>query len=110
MWCAICQRHYENIIRNIYEPYKDHIKGGDFAIYIVDYVNSNTGEAEKYRQRWNIPDDITVLVDIDDTLTYLYGGTMGITVVIDKDGIVQINQDYDAAEEDIKEKVGELLL
>ncbi len=109
MWCAICKRHYDSIMRDIYESYKGYIESGDFAIYLVDYVNSDIGAAEGYRQTWGIPSDITVLVDTENTLTDLYCGTMGITIVVDQTGKVQINGDYDAAKEEIRDTVEYLL-
>jgi uncharacterized surface protein with fasciclin (FAS1) repeats len=61
--------------------------------FIVDYVNATVANA-RTAQISNGYGNMTVLADVNQSVLNLYDGTMGTTVVVDRFGAVQMNQDY----------------
>jgi uncharacterized surface protein with fasciclin (FAS1) repeats len=75
-------------MRTTYVP-----KYPNVRFFIVDYVNATVTDA-RTSQVSNGYGDLTVLADMNQAVLNLYDGTMGTTVVVDRFGVVQMNQDY----------------
>ncbi len=87
MWCPICDEHMSHLRATYVSNYPN------VRFFLVDYVNGSIGAARS-AQLASGYGDMTVLVDVDRTIESLYDGTMGITIVVDRNGIVQMNQGY----------------
>lgn len=89
MWCPICDSHLSNMAASVIPA------NGDVAFYAVDYVSGSVSGARDAMFTNGFADSgLTVLADIDHSLTTTYRGTMGITIVIDSTGVVRMNEDY----------------
>lgn len=89
MWCPICWGHMDHL-RTTIIPANPGVR-----FYAVDYVSASIAVA---RNR-EISDGFAgsgfaVLVDTGKTMLSLYQATMGTTVVIDRNGIIRMNEDY----------------
>jgi peroxiredoxin len=87
MWCPVCDSHMSHMRSNYIASYPD------VQFFLIDYVNGTVTNARS-AQLSSGYSSVDVLADIDHTAMNLYDGTMGTTVVIDGNGIVQMNQDY----------------
>jgi len=87
MWCPVCDSHMSHM-RATYVP-----KYPNVQFFIVDYVNATVANA-RTAQLSNGYGNMTVLADVNQSALNLYNGTMGTTVVVDRFGVVQMNQDY----------------
>lgn len=87
MWCPICDSHKGHIRSQIIPNYPN------VRILVIDYVTGSIS-ASRSAQLSNGYTNLTVLVDDDHFLYDTYNGGMGITVVIDNDGTVLMNEDY----------------
>ena len=87
MWCPICDSHMGHIRSHIIPNYPN------VRILVIDYVTGSIS-ASRSAQLSNGYTNLTVLVDDDHFLYDTYNGGMGITVVIDNDGTVLMNEDY----------------
>jgi peroxiredoxin len=89
MWCPICDSHMSNM-RSVVIPVFP-----DVSFYAVDYV-SGTVEKARSEQLANGYGGtaFTVLADTHQVVSGLYNGTMGTTVVIGKNGVILMNEDY----------------
>jgi len=88
MWCPICDSHMTHMRANIIPDYPN------VKFYFIDYVSGLVSVA-RASQLDNGYGSSTVLVDDSNhTVTDLYDATMGTTIVIDRNTIVQMNEDY----------------
>lgn len=87
MWCPLCDSHMSHLSRKVIPEYPD------IAFVMVDYVSSSTSQARR-SQIENGYQSLAVVADVDQTITNQFRGTMASTIVIDTDGIVQLNEDY----------------
>ncbi len=87
MWCPICDSHMEHIRSNLVADFPN------VTFWIVDYVTGSIS-ASRASQLANGYASFTVLVDADLALFNTFNGSMGATVVIDRNGVVQLNEDY----------------
>jgi len=88
MWCPICDSHMTHMRSNIIPDYPN------VKFYFIDYVSGLVSVA-RASQLDNGYATSTVLVDDSNhTVTDLYDATMGTTIVIDRNTIVQMNEDY----------------
>ncbi len=87
MWCPVCDSHMSHMRANYLADYPD------VQFLVVDYVNATVANS-RTAQRSSGYGNMTVLADVNQTALNLYDGTMGTTVVIDRFGVVQMNQDY----------------
>ncbi len=87
MWCPICDEHMSHMRATYVSNYPS------VRFFLVDYVNGSLGAARS-AQLASGYGDMTVLADVDRAIESLYDGTMGITIVVDRNGIVQMNQGY----------------
>ena len=89
MWCPICDSHMSHMRANIIPNYPT------VKFYVVDYVSGSVSVSRSAQiSNGYTGSEYTVLVDTVQTVSGLYNGTMGTTVVIDRNGIVTINEDY----------------
>ena len=89
MWCPICDGHMTNMRASVIPAFPD------VRFYAVDYVSS-TVEMARSEQLANGYGDtaFTILADTHQVVSGLYHGTMGTTVVINKNGVILMNEDY----------------
>jgi len=87
MWCPICDYHASHMRAAVMPNFPD------VSFFLVDYVTGSIS-ASRAAQIDNRYADIETLVDTDQAVFDLYNASMGTTVVIDKDGIVRMNEDY----------------
>lgn len=87
MWCPVCDSHMSHIRRN----FRDEFPNVDFIF--VDYVSGSIN-ASLGAQRSSGYTDFDVIADFDDTLQNRLGGTMAITLVIDKNFTIRMNEEF----------------
>jgi len=87
MWCPICDAHASHMRKEIIQNFPA------VSFFLVDYVTGSITNSLAAQKAYGFT-DIDTLVDIDQAVLGLYQATMGTTVVIDKDGIVRMNEDY----------------
>ena len=87
MWCPICDSHMSHIRSKLIPDFPN------VGFLVIDYVTGSV-EASRSAQLANGYSDFTVLADSEHTLYNTFDGGMGITVVIDADGTVVLNEDY----------------
>lgn len=87
MWCPVCDSHM-SYMRNYIVPNYPNV-----SFYFVDYVTGSV-TASRQAQVSNGYTDFRVLVDTDNWVQETYHATMGTVVVIDSNGIVQMNEDF----------------
>jgi peroxiredoxin len=89
MWCPICDSHMSNM-RSTITPLFPNVN-----FYLVDYLTGTVSDAaNSAAANGYVGGDFTTLADTNQTLTTIFQGTMGTTVVIDSSGIVKLNEDY----------------
>jgi peroxiredoxin len=89
MWCPICDAHMSNMRSNVIPSFPT------VAFYAVDYVSGSVADAASAAAAGGYAGPaFTVLADVGHILLNGYQATMGTTVVIDKTGVVRMNEDY----------------
>ena len=97
MWCPICLSHTDHIYNTVMPQFSNR---GTVVYALVDYVSGsvdatyNTALANGYAN----PAFFTVLADVNQQLLNQFNGAMGITIVIDSDGTILMNEDYRTGE------------
>lgn len=87
MWCPICDSHASHMRINVIPDFPG------VSFFLVDYVTGSIA-ASRDAQLANGYSDIQTLADTVQEVFNLYQASMGATVVIDKNGIVMMNEDY----------------
>lgn len=87
MWCPACDSEMSHMQSTIIPDFPN------VTFYAVDYLSGTIAQAKS--NEGNAWPAFTTLADIDNILENAFGGTMGITVVIDKSKAVQMNELYD---------------
>jgi len=87
MWCPICDSHMSHMRSTVIPQYPE------VTFWFVDYVSGSV-EVARAAQVSSGYADVTVLVDTDQNVLDDYVATMGTTVVVDRNGVVQMNEDY----------------
>jgi len=88
MWCPTCDTHMSYIRDYVMPSYPK------VVFYAVDYVSGSVADARSAEvSNGYVGSGFTVLADTAQTVLTAYDGTMGTTVVIDKNGIVKMNED-----------------
>jgi peroxiredoxin len=89
MWCPTCDSHMSYMQDHVIPQFPNVI------FYAVDYVDGSVADARS-QQVSNGYDgsDIIILADTNQAILNEYNGTMGTTVVIDKKGVIQMNEDF----------------
>ena len=89
MWCPSCDIHMSSM-RSTQIPIFPNVR-----FFAVDYVSGTVADARNSELSNGYEGSgFTVLADTIQTVLNLYHGTMGTTVVIDKTGIIRMNEDY----------------
>ncbi|MDF1554547.1 MAG: redoxin domain-containing protein [Deferrisomatales bacterium] len=89
MWCPVCDSHMSHMRDTVIPRYP----GVEFLA--VDYVSGSVADARSAQESHGFGGPgFRVLADLGDGVESRYGGTMGTTVVIDRGGVVQMNEDY----------------
>jgi peroxiredoxin len=89
MWCPLCDSHMSHMLTATIPGYPD------IRFFAVDYVSGTVADARNAEISAGFAGSaFTVLADTNQTVLNLYQATMGTTVVIDKSGVVRMNEDY----------------
>jgi peroxiredoxin len=89
MWCPICDSHMSHM-RSSQLPSFPNVR-----FYAVDYVSGTVADARNAEiSNGYDGSGFTVLADTQQTVLGLYQATMGTTIVIDRTGVVRMNEDY----------------
>ena len=89
MWCPICWDHMDNI-QNVQMPAFPNVR-----FFVVDYVNGTIADVRQSAISNGYGSTaMTILADTQNIIETRYYGTMGITIVIDRTGIVRMNEDF----------------
>lgn len=89
MWCPQCIDEMTDM-QNTIMPNAPHV-----SFLIVDYVSGTVVAARSAQFSYGFGNSgFIVIADTDNTASSLYGGTMGTTIVIDRGGIVRMNESY----------------
>ncbi len=89
MWCPTCDSHMSHMLSTTVPAFPD------VGFFAVDYVSGTVSDARNAQIDNGFAGTlILVLADINHDLLQSYQATMGTTVVIDRVGIVQMNEDY----------------
>jgi len=89
MWCPICDSHMNNM-RSVVAPQFPTV-----GFYLVDYVSGSVADAAAAASSNGYAGGVfTTLVDLGQVMLGSYRATMGTTVVIDRTGIIRMNEDY----------------
>ncbi len=89
MWCPTCDSHMSHMLNSTVPVFPD------VGFFAVDYVSGTVAEARDAQiSNGYAGTALAVLADTDHFLLQSYQGTMGTTVVIDRAGIVRMNEDY----------------
>ena len=88
-WCPICEGHLDNLRSYVIPNFPN------VGFYVVDYTCASVAEALNWETSTGYAGSgFAVLADTQHAVLDLYLGTMGTTVVIDKNGVVRMNEDY----------------
>ena len=87
MWCPICDAHASHMRTEVIPDFPD------VTFFLVDYVTGSITNSRAAQEAYGFT-DIETLVDINQVVFDLYDASMATTVVIDKDGIIRMNEDY----------------
>lgn len=89
MWCGTCDTHMSTMKTFLIPAYPN------VRFYAVDYVSGSVADARKAEvDNGYAGSGFTVLADSQQSVSGLYQATMATTVVIDKNGIVRLNEDF----------------
>ena len=89
MWCPICDSHMNNM-RAVVAPSFPTV-----GFYLVDYVSGSVADAAGAAAANGYAGGVfTTLADLGQIMLGSYQATMGTTVVIDRTGIIRMNEDY----------------
>ncbi len=89
MWCPICDAHMQHMQSTAMAQYPN-------AVYVaVDYLSGSVAvAADAQNSAGYASSPFVVGVDVGQAVLNTFHATMGTTVVIDKTGIVRMNEDY----------------
>lgn len=89
MWCPICDAEMSHMASAIAPAHPD------AAFLAVDYVSGSVAESRAAQVAAGYGNSLyTVLADADRNLLNACGATMSTTLLIDKTGVVRMNEDY----------------
>ena len=96
MWCPICTSHTDHMYINVIPQFANR---GNVHYVLVDYVSGSFSAAFSAAQaNGYVTPQFTVLSDDNRAVLKQFDGAMGITVVIDNDGTILMNEDYRTGE------------
>jgi peroxiredoxin len=86
-WCPICDSHMSHFSRNQIRQYPE------VLFVAVDYVSGSVEQARASASASGYANGpFTVVADIDNIISGMYGGTMAKTVLIGSDGIIRFDE------------------
>jgi peroxiredoxin len=89
MWCPVCDTHMSHMRTSEIPAFPG------VRFYAVDYVSGTVADARNAELTNGYDGSgFTVLADTHQTVLNLYQATMGTTVVIDRTGVVRMNEDF----------------
>lgn len=89
MWCPICDTHMSHMRSSAIPAFPE------VRFYAVDYVSGTVADARSAEVSNGYDGSgFAVLADTQQTVLNLYQATMGTTVVIDRTGVVRMNEDF----------------
>lgn len=88
MWCPICDSHMSHMRANIIPNYPN------VKFYFIDYVSGVVSVARSSQLDSGYGASDVLVDDLNHTVTNLYSATMGTTIIIDSNTVVQMNEDY----------------
>ena len=93
MWCPICLSHSSHIYTNVMPQFSNR---GTVVYGLVDYVSGSVSGtyAEASAIGYVAGSGFSVLADVNQAVLNQFNGAMGITIVIDSDGTILMNEDY----------------
>lgn len=87
MWCPTCDTHM-SYIHDVIMPVNPHV-----IFYAVDYVSATVADVRNAQVSNGFDGSgFVVLADTNQAILNTYKGTMATTVVIDRDGVVKMNE------------------
>lgn len=88
-WCPVCEGHLDDLRYSVIPNFPT------VFFYVVDYTCASVDEARNWELTTGFEGaGFTVLADTQRAVLNMYQATMGTTVVIDKNGVVLMNEDY----------------
>jgi peroxiredoxin len=88
-WCPVCEGHVDDLRLSVIPSFPD------VRFYVVDYTCASVDEARSWQIAIGYEGaGFTVLADTQHAVLDMYQATMGTTVVIDKNGVILMNEDY----------------
>ena len=92
MWCPICLSHTDYIYTNIIPQFETR---GTVVYGLVDYVSGSVSAtyAQASANGYLTP-KFDILADANQAVYNQFNGAMGITIVIDNDGTILMNEDF----------------
>lgn len=89
MWCPVCDTDMSDMMNAIMPNFPN------VTYYAVDYVSATVAEAASAESSngW-AGTGFIVLADTAQDVLNLYNGGMGATVVIDRNGVIRMNESY----------------
>ena len=96
MWCPICTSHTDYIYTNVIPQFAGR---GDVHYVLVDYVSGSVSATFAAAQaNGYVTPQFDILADVNRAVLNQFDGAMGITVVIDNDGTILMNEDFRTGE------------
>ncbi|MDQ7003423.1 MAG: redoxin domain-containing protein [Ghiorsea sp.] len=92
MWCPICISHTDHLLFNIIPQFQGR---GTTTYVLVDYVSGSIASTTVSEAVNGYAGSIfTTIADENQSLLNQFQGAMGKTIVIDKNGVIQMNEDF----------------
>ncbi len=92
MWCPICMSHTDHIYQNILPQFQAR---GKTTYVLVDYVSGSlTATQVSETVNGYAGSQFVTIADINQSILNQLQGSMGKTIVIDSNGIIQMNEDF----------------
>ncbi len=88
MWCPVCTSNM-NAIQGIMPGYQPRV-----SFFAVDYVSATVAQARAEEIAYGLGSGFVVLADTNRNILTNYNATMDITVVIDKNGVIRMNETF----------------
>ncbi|NVO00917.1 MAG: redoxin domain-containing protein [Geobacteraceae bacterium] len=89
MWCPICDGHMSSLRSAVAPGFPD------VGFYLVDYVSGTVTDAASAAAANGYSGGMfAILADTSHSLQNSFQATMGTTVLVDKSGIIKMNEDY----------------
>ena len=100
MWCPICLSHTDHMYTNIIPQFETR---GNVVYGLVDYVSGSVSATYAVAQaNGYLTPKFDVLADVNQAVLNQFNGAMGITIVIDSDDTILMNDDYRTGEKQVE--------